>query len=132
MRRYLKAHRRELGPQATIVLGIEASGAGPPVWWRSDGRLVPIRYTRRLRELAETAADGLAAPHRSRGGTPALPARARRLTAIAIGTVDDTDQPDETALDDLQQFALRLIHAIDDELDSHPAADEPEPAPTPA
>ena len=95
MRRYLKAHRRELTPHRHDRARDRGVGAGHAGWWRSDGRLVPIRYTRRLRELAESAADGLAAPHRGRGGTPALPARARGLPAIAIGASSQTT-PDRT------------------------------------
>ena len=130
MRRYLKAHRRKLRDRTTIVLGIAASGGGPPRWWRSDGRLIPIRYTRRLNELAETAAEGEATRWRGRGGTPALPARMRGLPAIAIGTIDAANQIERDADKPLQQFALRLTEAIDSALEPDRTADEP--APTPA
>ena len=130
MRRYLKAHRRKLRDRTTIVLGIAASGGGPPRWWRSDGRLIPIRYTRRLNELAETAAEGEAGRLRGRGGTPALPARMRGLPAIAIGTIDAANQIEREADKPLQQFALRLTEAIDSALEPDRTPDEP--APTPA
>jgi hypothetical protein len=130
MRGYLKAHRRELRDRTTIVLGIAASGGGSPRWWRSDGRLIPIRYTGRLNQLAETAAEGEASPWRGRGGTPALPARARRLPAIAIGNVDTAYQGDENTLDRLQEFALRFVTEIDSALEPGRTADEQ--APTPA
>ena len=130
MRRYLKAHRRKLRDRTTIVIGLAASGDGPPRWWRSDGRLIPIRYTRRLNELAETAAEGEATRWRGRGGTPALPARMRGLPAIAIGTIDAANQIERDADKPLQQFALRLTEAIDSALEPDRTADEP--APTPA
>jgi hypothetical protein len=130
MRRYLKAHRLELRDKPTIVLGIASSGSGPLHWWRSDGRLIPTRYTRQLRQLAQTASGGAATPWRSRGGTPALPARTRGLPAIAIGTVDAADQGDENTLDRLQEFALRFITEIDSALEPGRTADEP--AATPA
>ena len=130
MRRYLKAHQRELKDRTTIVLGIAASGGGPPRWWRSDGRLIPIRYTRRLNQLAETAAEDQATPLRGRGGTPALPARTRGLPAIALGTFDAADHIEQDADKSVQQFALRLTDAIDAALEPEPAIDEP--AATPA
>jgi hypothetical protein len=124
MQRYLKARRRELRQEGAIVLGIATSGAGPPSWWRSDGRLIPVRYTRRLRHLAQMAANGAARPHRGRGSTPALPARTRGLASIAIGGTASADQIDPAAIDRLRQFALRLVHEIDAELDPETAADE--------
>ena len=52
LRRYLRAHRTELRPADTVVLGIGPSGDGRPSWWHSDGRLVPLRYAPALRELS--------------------------------------------------------------------------------
>jgi hypothetical protein len=117
MRRYLRAHRGELG--GAIVIGVAARGGGPPRWWRSDGRLIPIRYTRRLRDLAD--AQGLAGPYRGRGATPALPARARGLAAIAIGNLEAPNDGDD---DRIETFALHLTAAIDDALEPEPASDE--------
>ena len=122
LRRYLKAHRRELRHANVAVLGIAASGAGHPAYSFSDGRLVPVRYARSLRDLcAETAATA----HRGRGSTPALPARAAGLPAIAIGCVDDrglaprshqrTDTPentDEAALNRAVALGLRIAAAL--------------------
>ncbi len=144
IRRYLRAHRRDVRREDAIVLGIAASGAGQPRWWRSDGRLIPIPCTRRLRDLAgEVARDRAdpghdrAQPHRGRGATPALPAQARGLPAIAIGTLDGrglakrshqaTDTPeniDQVALDRAVQFGLLLIDAIDAALDADHASSE--------
>jgi len=86
LRRYLKARKRELKHANVAVLGVAASGDGHPAWWFSDGRLVPVRYGRTLRTLAERTSAGA---HRGRGSTPALPARAAGLPAIAIGCLDD-------------------------------------------
>ncbi len=126
LRRYLRSHKRELRESGAIFLGIAACGAGKPSWWLSDGRLVPLRYARRLRALcAQTGATA----HRGRGGTPALPARAAGLPAIAIGTLDDRglaprshqrqdtpDQIDHEALDHTVELGLSLAHAIDESL----------------
>ncbi len=140
LRRHLRSRRRELRPANTIVLGIAAAGSGRPRWWDSDGPLVPLRYLARLRGLAAqaggaapgaTASPGPAAarPHRGRGTSPALPARARRMPALTIGCLDARglaprshqagDIPaalDPAALDALLQFALTLVDAIDADL----------------
>jgi hypothetical protein len=129
LRKYLRAHQRELPPAATVVLGIAASGAGRPRWWQSDGAFVPLRYAAPLRALcARIAADEPhleAAAHRGRGATPALRARGARLPAIAVGCLDErglvprSHQPIDTfaavdtgALDGALQFGLMLADAI--------------------
>ncbi len=123
LRRYLRTHKRQLKQSRAVVLGIAASGAGEPSWWLSDGRLVPLRYARRLRELC---AQSGALPHRGRGATPALPARAAGLPAIAIGCLDDRglaprshqrkdtlEEIDPQALDRTLELGLTLVSAID-------------------
>jgi hypothetical protein len=107
----MNTHKENVRRENAIVLGIAACGAGEPRWWRSDVRLIPTAYTRRLRDLAgDTAHEGTRAhdsaqahdserahdrarAHRGRGGTPALPARVRGLPAIAIGTLDRQGLP---------------------------------------
>jgi hypothetical protein len=122
LQRYLRTRKRELRHANVAVLGIAACGAGHPAWWSSDGRLVPLRYARSLRELcAHTAATA----HRGRGTTPALPARATGVPAIAIGCLDDrglaprshqrTDTPeqiDDDALNRAVALGLRLIASM--------------------
>lgn len=133
LRRYLRTHKRELRSPNAIVLGIAACGAGQPSWWLSDGRLVPLRYARGLRALCAKSG---AIPHRGRGATPALPARAAGLPAIAIGCLDDrglaprshqrNDTPEEIdpeALDRTLQVGLALAHAIDASLDTAETAE---------
>ncbi len=135
LRRYLRTHKRQLKQSRAIVLGIAASGAGQPSWWLSDGRLVPLRFARRLRELC---AQSGAAAHRGRGATPALPARAAGLPAIAIGCLDDRglaphshqrrdtlEEIDPQALDRTLELGLALAHAIDASLDTAESAATP-------
>jgi hypothetical protein len=131
--RHLRARRKELTRANTIVLGIGPVGAGQPHWWTGDGPLMPLRYHPRLRDLAARLADpatGLEArPHRGRGTAPALPARFRGLPAINLGSLDaqgfamgshtaqDTAETlDPVAVDELLQFALMLVEAIDSDL----------------
>ncbi len=129
LREYLRAHRRELSPRDAVVIGIAASGAGRPRWWRSDGQFLPRRYASPLHEMcARIAADERqlgAAAHRGRGATPALRAFIAGLPAIAIGCLDhrglvprshqSTDTVaaiDADALAGVLQFGLMLAHAI--------------------
>ena len=135
LRAYLRAHKREVRGSTAVVLGVAASGAGQATWWLSDGWLVPVRYASSLRALgAQTGA----ASHRGRGGTPALPARAAGLPAIAIGCLDgrglaprshqraDTvESVDEAALDRTLELGLALAHAIDASLQTMEAAATP-------
>ncbi len=132
--RYLRSRRRECKPANTIVLGVGPCGGGRPCWWTSDGPLVGLRYLRRLSELVERVAGPQtelgAVAHRGRGTTPALPARAAGLPAIAIGCLDDDrlapgshqadDLPeriDSRSMDRLLELALTLVDAIDADLD---------------
>jgi hypothetical protein len=132
MRRYLRHRHRD-----AIVLGIAASGAGQPHYWRSDGRLIPLPYPRRLRDLASDALRDSAKPHRGRGATPASPAQAEGLAATAIGALDSpglaprshqaSDTPDRInpeTLNQLIEVGLRLVAAIDDGLEPEPMTTE--------
>ena len=143
--RHLRARRKELTPANTIVLGIGPVMAGQPRWWTGDGPLVPLRYHHRLRNLAAHLADpatGLdARPHRGRGTAPALPARVRGIPAINLGSLDaqgfavgshtarDTaDTLDPGAVDEILQFALMLVEAIDSDLVTRTPTPAVEPA----
>jgi len=132
LRRHLRS-RRVAGARP-LVLGVAACGAGSPTWWRSDGPLWPLRYDRRLSELAANAASSTAGPtagHRGRGATPALAARAAGLPAIAIGCLDErglvprshrpADTPaalDPGLLDASAGLALDLLTAIEADADA--------------
>jgi hypothetical protein len=124
--RYLRARRKSLQASNTIVLGLAPCARGSSRWYASDGPLVPMRYFARLRALCGQLQDVSAAPHRGRGTTPALPARARRLPAISIGALDErglvehshtvNDTPatlDPASLDAVLQFGLVLVDAVD-------------------
>jgi hypothetical protein len=130
LRRYLRSRRKALNVTNTVVLGIAPCGAGHPRWWVSDGPLVPLGYFRRLRALcadvARAESNVADRPHRGRGVTPALPARALGLPAITIGCLDERGlvprshtlrdavaEVDHRALDAALGFALELVDAID-------------------
>jgi hypothetical protein len=113
LRRYLRRRRRARRAPNTVVLGIAPCAQGNPLWFQSDGALVPMSYFRALRRMCESIASddpGLhAGPRRGRGYTPALPARERRLPAIAMGSSGDGSD----AVDAVVEFGLLLVEAID-------------------
>jgi hypothetical protein len=137
LRRYLRARRQTLTATNTVVLGIAASGSGGPAFWISDGQLVPQRYFARLRQICNDLAaqhpSHTMKPHHGRGATPALPARSKRLPAIAIGRLDERGLParshqakdtpdtvDAKALDATVQLGLMFVDAIDAFLQERP------------
>ncbi|MBV8220641.1 MAG: M28 family peptidase, partial [Solirubrobacterales bacterium] len=126
LRKYLRARKEELKQTNAIVLGIAACGTGLASYWLSDGRLIPLRYARSLRNLS---GDAGAHPHRGRGATPTLPARAAGLPAISIGCLGErglaprshqqTDTPEtirEAVLEGALELGLALARAIDSSL----------------
>ncbi len=142
LRRHLRKRRGGVKAHNTIVIGIGPCGAGRVRWWSSDGPLVPLRFLPRLQQLCADVAHELpeleAIPHRGRGWTPALPARAARLPAIAVGCLDDrglvprshtaADTPeviDARSVDDIVQFGLALVERIDAFLAANQAAEPP-------
>ena len=101
LRRFLRAERRTRRAPDTVVLGLSAEPGAPAQFLLSDGPLVPLGYFGPLRRLA--ADTGLVSPATSRGLTPALPARLRRLPALGL----------RGAPDGLVHAALELVDRID-------------------
>jgi hypothetical protein len=128
LRHHLWKRRKTRTAPKTVVLGIAPCARGNPLWFQSDGALVPMSYFRALRRLCEAVASddpGLKAhPRRGRGSTPALPARERRLPAIAVGATGSGQE----AVDVVVEFGLLLVEAID----AYVAARTPARTPTPA
>ena len=137
--RYLAARRGQRSAATTIVLGIGACGGGQRRWWTSDGSLIPLRFLRRLNEIARRtigpSTELKAAPHRGRGVSPAYPARFVGLPAITIGCLDShrvvprSHEPSDIAqaldrgsVDGLLELALTLVDAIDADLEQTAAS----------
>lgn len=130
LRRHLRAHRETLRPQNTVVLGFAPTGAGSVRWWTSDGALLPLRYGRRLRELARQASHELGdrpQPFAGRGITPTFPARLARMPSLTLGGLDrdglvaNSHRPTDTeaGVDPETQrealgFGLLLVELVDD------------------
>jgi hypothetical protein len=136
LRHFLRGHNRKA--PTTVVVGIAACGAGDPCWYVSDGALIPLAYFSELRRQAAAVASedpGLGArPSRSRGHTPALPARERRLPAIALGSTERPARPDDTvdridadSVDRTVELGLLLTDATDAHVGRRAAAAQPTP-----
>jgi hypothetical protein len=134
--------RPELDRTNAAVLAFAASGAGQLHYWTSDGSLLPLRYSKRFRQLcAELAPEVAARPHAGRGTSPAQPARLRGIPAITLGCLDRAEtaplshQRDDTraglhphALDATVEFALLLVDALDSFLATTAGTGEHPPA----
>jgi hypothetical protein len=143
--RHLRGRRRELTARNAVVLGIGPCGAGEPFWWSGDGPLIPLRFLRRLTEVAQRVTGAGteigATGHRGRGTTPAFPARLAGLPAITIGNLDPDglaprshrsddlpDAVDRGAIDRLLTLALTLVDGIDADLRHSGARETATPA----
>ena len=128
VREYLKRRRSERSAPNTVVLGIAPCAEGDPLWFESDGALLPLSYFRELRRLCESVASddpGLhARSRRGRGHTPALPARERRLPAIAVGATGEGGE----AVDLVIEFALMVVEGINAYVARRAPATQPTPA----
>ncbi len=115
LRRYLRTARPQRA--RTTVLGLAASGAGEPRYWRSDGPLLP--HAGKLRPP-----DAL--PHRGRGWGPAYAAYARHIRALTLGALDPSgiaprshrpdDEPDAIepgTPDRVLELALHVVDVLD-------------------
>jgi hypothetical protein len=151
---HLGSRRRELDAGRAIVLGLGPAGAGRPRWWTSDGPLVPLRFLRRLAQLAAETANGppagpksepTARPYRGRGVSPAYPARLRSRPAITIGALDEAglaprsrlptdtvENLDPIAADRLLELGLTLVDAIDADLPGNQPAHRSRPPGAPS
>jgi hypothetical protein len=145
LRKHIRAHKRELPRANTVVVGVGPCGAGDPRYLLSDGSFVPLAYASSLCKLSAQLADGTgdlgADGHRGRGTSPAFPARAARLPAIAVCSLDArglvprshqaADVPaeiDDDAIARTVSFALMLIDAIDSAVPRRRERTSPTPA----
>jgi hypothetical protein len=131
----LRRPRPQLDRTNAAVLAFAASGAGDLHFWTGDGSLVPLRYSKRFRQLcAEVASEVAARPHAGRGTTPGYSARLRNIPAITLGCLDGTGitprshrrddtaaELDVPALDKTVEFGLILVDALDSFLARRPA-----------
>jgi hypothetical protein len=122
-----RRRRPELDRTNAAVLAFAASGAGAPHFWTSDGSLVPLRYSKRFRQLcAELADETGAKAYGGRGTAPGYLARQRGIPAITLGCLDHSGlaprshqaadtaaEIEPRAMDTTVEFGLILVDALD-------------------
>jgi hypothetical protein len=136
MRAWMKRHRRELDPTSTVVLNVDAVGAGTVRYVRREGFLLAHKYHPHLVELCDriAAEDEDTGRYGARGivsrsSSDARVARIAGLPAISISCRGALDRPanrhqpgdtvdaiDEDALDRAFGFCSELIELIDEEV----------------
>jgi hypothetical protein len=90
MRAWLRAHRRELDPAATVVVCVSSVGAGTPAYATREGLLLSARYHPTLVGICDEIADDHGARRfASRGWSDAHLARVRGLPAIRVSCLDE-------------------------------------------
>jgi len=123
MRAWLRRHRRELDPERTVVLAIEALGSGGVRYTRREGPvLLSWRTNRDLVRLCDDIAgddeDGAAfgaAPIKSRASGDAVAALSRGIPAIGITTAA-AEPADPEAAARAHDFCVEMARRIDTEL----------------
>jgi hypothetical protein len=133
MRRFVRAHRKELDPATTFFLAIDSVGGGDVRFETSAGWLVSYAMDRRLVELCTAIAEAeprfMAAPLASGIAGDSMPPRVARMRSIGITCRDAdgiaphrhlrTDTPDaidRASLERAHGFALELIRRLDADL----------------
>ena len=138
MRRFVRAHRKELDRERTFFLAIESVGGGDVRFETGAGWVVSYAMDRRLIELCTAIAEAeprfKAAPLASGIAGDSMPPRLARLRSIGItcraadGTVpyrhlptDTPDAIDRASLERAHAFSLELVRRLDADLGRHGA-----------
>jgi len=126
MRAFLRTHRHELERERTVLVNLDAVGAGSVRYTRREGPLVTLRTHLQLLELCEGIAeddDENAFGARAlvdREASDAYAARTSGLPAITItcrGALDDVPAAvDELAIERAEGFCVELIERLDAEI----------------
>ena len=117
MRRHVRAHRKEIAPEAVAVLHVEPCGAGEPRAWRREGPLLSVALHPTLVGCAVAAGF---APHTGRSLSGALAARRAGWPAVAVGRLDPRGTPaaaaEAAALQDTVARCADLVRRLDREI----------------
>jgi hypothetical protein len=126
MRAFVRAHGRELQRERTVVLNLDAVGAGTVRYTRREGPVVALRTHVQLAKLCDEIADDDdqdafgARPLVSRSGSDAYAARTAGYPAITITCRDDLDyvpgRVEQEAIERAEGFCAELIERIDAEI----------------
>jgi hypothetical protein len=144
MREWMRAHRHELDPTATVFLNVDTVGSGTVRYSRREGPLLTARLHPQLTALcdqiaAEDADEGRygARPIVIRSITDALPVRRARFPVVSISCRNAVDHPDNlhrqtdtpdrvdaAALERAFAFCSELIELIDERIGPEVARSE--------
>ena len=142
MREWMRRHRRELDPSATIFLNVDTVGHGSVRYARREGPILPAPAHPRLVELCEQIAGEDAEEERYgvrattiRAPTDAVAARRARFPAITVTCRDErgdapdihrhtdtADRIDAVAMERAFGFCSELIELIDERIGPDVAA----------
>ena len=118
MRDWMRRHKRELDPERTIFLNVQAAGTGTVRWIEKEGLAVAMRYHPTLVELCEQIGDGRGMT--SREATSALAPRAAGFPAITITARNALDyapeRVDPDALERTYDFCGALLERLDESI----------------
>ena len=110
MREWLKAHRKELDPEATAVISIDNVGDGEAAYAVKEG---PVFVSRMHPTLAEIAGETGAESYESREISDAYLTRSAGLPTLRIST---TEPGDSQGLPAVVEFTSKLLERIDAEI----------------
>jgi hypothetical protein len=122
MRDFLRRHRDRLPQDRTVVLNLDAVGAGAVRYTRREGALVSTRTHPQLTALADQVVeDGFdAAPIASRRTSAGAVAAAAGLPAITITCQERFDyasgRVEQRALEQAEAFCVELVERLDAEV----------------
>ena len=118
MREWIKQHRRELDPERTVFVNVDAAGHGTVRWIEKEGLVLAMRYHPTLVDMCEEIGDGRGIP--SRDTSDALMARAAGYPAITIGARNRLDYApedvDREALEHTYDFCGALLERLDESI----------------
>jgi Peptidase family M28 len=126
-RAFIKRHRRDLDPERTVVLNLDAVGSGTAHYTSREGPLVAIKSHAQLVQLCQAIAEDDedenafgARPFVNRSPSDGYAARSAGLPAITIGCRGRLDyipaRVDGEAIERAEGFCAELIRRIDAEV----------------
>ena len=147
MRGWLRRHRKELDPRATVFLNVDAVGSGTIRYSTREGFLLTRTTHPRLLELCDLIADDDEVEQRYaarrlalRSGSDAGAAAAAGFPAVSVtcrsaldyvpharSAADTPDRVDETALERAFGFCSELVELIDERIGPDVADAAPHP-----
>jgi hypothetical protein len=106
-REWVRARKRELDPERTVFVNVQADGGGALRWAKKEGLVMRLRYHPTLVEICEEIGEGRGIT--SREATGALAARSAGFPAITIAAGAET-------ADEAYDFCAALLERLDESI----------------